>query len=389
MLSPCAASHAFWWCFSVNSMGFPPWARACRGQTRPRGAVCDAGDLRVQREETTGEGLRHDAVLDGEVDQLGVVLDAERLHQALLVVLDGARGQAERRADLLRRLALGEEPQDLALPRRDGCKRVGGIPAAEDFGGEFGGDEGAPLQGGAQREHELRRRGVLQHEAGRAGLERAPRVGRVAVHGQEHHAHLRVVALELRERLDAVQLRHGDVGDDHVGPELARRLYQRASVFHDTGEIELLRQDALQPLGDDAMVVGQQHAGPAHAGTHATTVVPRPGVLSMSSSPRSRRTRSRMPARPRLAWSLARAGSKPLPLSLTASCNPRRLDESSTVTALACAWRATLLSASWATRNRQSDVSSGSSSGTPLASTSTRNAPSRATRSHSALSAST
>ena len=50
-------------------------------------------------------------------------------------------------------------------------------------------------------------------------------------------------------------------------------------------------------------------------------------------------------------------------------------DDSTTVTALAWAWRAALLSASCATRNRQSDTSAGSIPGAALASTSTRSSP--------------
>ena len=105
--------------------------------------------------------------------------------------------------------------------------------------------------------------------------------------------------------------------------------------------------------------------------------------------PRSRRTRSRMLARPRLARSRDCAGSKPLPLSATASCSPRSRGDSNTVTALARPWRVALLSASCATRNRHSDVSLGTALGTPCASTSTRTSPLCATRSHSARSAST
>ena len=38
-----------------------------------------------------GRKLRDEAVFDGEMDQAGTVLDAKRLHHAVLVILYGAR----------------------------------------------------------------------------------------------------------------------------------------------------------------------------------------------------------------------------------------------------------------------------------------------------------
>ena len=85
------------------------------------------------------------------------------------------------------------------------------------------------------------------------------------MHGQENHAHVRQVLLELDERVDAVERWHRDVGDHEVGLEFLRRTHHGAAVLDDGGELELVGEQALQSLGDDAMVIGQQDARFVHA----------------------------------------------------------------------------------------------------------------------------
>src|SRR5262249_9011436 len=111
---------------------------------------------------------------------------------------------------------------------------------------------------------------------------------------------------------------------------------------------------ALQPLGDYAVVVGDQDADGVHGkegqrGTTIRTVAPSPLALATATRAPTASARSRMaliPQRPRPAV----AGSKPWPSSEIAitrsrSCRSRTI---STVRALACF--ATLLSASCAMR---------------------------------------
>ena len=89
-----------------------------------------------------------------------------------------------------------------------------------------------------------------------------------------------------------------------------------APVLDHAHQIELRGEQALERLGDQQMVVGEEHArtarrghrAPPSLGTQATTVVPWPGALSMSSVPCTSRTRSRMLARPRCS---ACAGTAP------------------------------------------------------------------------------
>ena len=70
-------------------------------------------------------------------------------------------------------------------------------------------------------------------------------------------------------------------------------------VFHYADQIKLVGKEAFQALGDDAVIVSQEHPGATHSGAsrsgiQAVTVVPCPAALSMSSLPPRSRTRSLM-----------------------------------------------------------------------------------------------
>src|SRR5436190_2163577 len=115
-------------------------------------------------------------------------------------------------------------------------------------------------------------------------------------------------------------MRHGDIRDNGVGLVFLRRLYQRPPVGDDGDHVKVRGQHHAQSLDDHAVIIGQYDGWTCHddspvSGTHATMVVPWPGVLSISSSPPSRRVRSSIPARPRLGWLRWIAGSKPIPSS--------------------------------------------------------------------------
>ena len=63
-----------------------------------------------------------------------------------------------------------------------------------------------------------------------------------------------------------------------------------------------------------------------------------------------------MLANPKLGWSRCIFRSKPTPSSRTQSSNPSSNCLRDTSAVLACAWRPTFRSASWATRNKQSEI---------------------------------
>src|SRR6185295_983417 len=71
--------------------------------------------------EGSGGGLPQQPPPRRVTHQLGRVVDAELLHQAVAVVVGGLDADAEGAGDLLRRLALDDEMEDLALARREGA----------------------------------------------------------------------------------------------------------------------------------------------------------------------------------------------------------------------------------------------------------------------------
>ncbi len=183
----------------------------------------------------------------------------------VLVVLDGARRDGERLGDLLGRAALGEQLKYFPLPRRQGLRR-GGVLACQQLARQRRRDEGAPAQRRVDSHHELHRGGVLDDVAHSPGLEGASRIGGVLVHRQHHDRDLRIVGLQPADRLDPVQVRHRDVGDNDVRLQPSRGRDQCPAVLDDPDQVEVVREDALQPLGQHDVVVSQQYARAAHRG---------------------------------------------------------------------------------------------------------------------------
>ena len=106
------------------------------------------------------------------------------------------------------------------------------------------------------------------------------------------------------------ELRHRDVGDNHIGLERFGSLDHRAAVLDHADEVEFGNEQAFQPLRKHPVIIRKQDAHAAHdgasgIGTHATTVVPPPRVLWISSFPPNKRIRSRMLACPRLGRGFA------------------------------------------------------------------------------------
>ncbi len=81
----------------------------------------------------------------------------------------------------------------------------------------------------------------------------------VPVHGEKHHRRSISTLPQLDQSVDAVEVGHGDVGDDHVRPQRPGRLDQRAPVLHHAHQVELGSQQTLQRLGHQQVVVGEEH----------------------------------------------------------------------------------------------------------------------------------
>ena len=107
---------------------------------------------------------------------------------------------------------------------------------------------------------------VLHDEAGGACAQRLGRELGVGVHGQEDHLGGDRLRPEPAQRLEPAHARHGQVGHDDIGPELARGLDQPGAVGHGSDEGELIAQKARESLQDDRVVVGEQHGRAARSG---------------------------------------------------------------------------------------------------------------------------
>src|SRR5262249_26952199 len=182
---------------------------------------------------------------------------------------------------------------------------------------------------GADRVNEVLGGRSLEHVAARARVERLLEIGAILMEGEHHDAHARELVGEATREQDAVELGHRDVDDRHVGalfPDESQRGRAAAGVAHQL-EIALRRDEVAQAGEHDRVIVGQDDAGRRrHAtilsgatGMRAKMAVPAPTVDSISTSPPSSATRSRIPASPNPPRSrpavCSEAGSKPRPSS--------------------------------------------------------------------------
>jgi hypothetical protein len=129
------------------------------------------------------------------------------------------------------------------------------------------------------------------------------------VHGEDHDLGAGDAVAHLTGGLHAVEHRHGDIHEDHVGPELlgqAHGLGPVGRLAHDVEAVLLHRPP--QRLAQHAVVVGEQQPHrvvlrlcPSLAHWFSSlqrTVVPRPCTDSNSSAAPMASARSRMPSIP-------------------------------------------------------------------------------------------
>src|SRR5262249_25596053 len=157
-----------------------------------------------------------------ELNQLGSGLQPQNLHDSGLVELGGSSGDPQQRRDLLGRVALGDELQDLPLPRRQLAQRIGGgrgssAERIQQVPGDLRGDVCAPLEYFLDGGDQGGGGGVFQDEARGAGLQASRRIGDLAVHGQDDHFQPGVGGAHFPGGVDPVEGRHRDIGDDDVG----------------------------------------------------------------------------------------------------------------------------------------------------------------------------
>src|SRR5690348_4362981 len=122
---------------------------------------------------------------DRVAHKLHAIAHAELAQQVRAVRLDGLLGEVERLGDLLVRVRLGDQLQDLLLARRQrlvGAGRVVAHPLAHDRALDRVGEEGLAAVHGADRVQQRLVDLALEHIAGCAGLQRVEHVALVVVH---------------------------------------------------------------------------------------------------------------------------------------------------------------------------------------------------------------
>ena len=220
------------------------------------------------------------------------VFSATPSSSAITLVRAPARDQAQHLA-----LARGEVV-GLGAARRRRCAISSTTRAAT--AGESGDVAGVR---GADRAHELGRLDVLEQVAGRARAQRGEQLLVVAEAGEHDHARGGRRSRSAPQRADAVEPRHHEVEQDHVGRVLRRggdRLLAVAGLA-DHLDVVLQVEERPQALAHDRVVVGDQDADhAAHLQPHARAVA-------------ERRARSRASRRARSARSSIEVSPEPPP----------------------------------------------------------------------------
>src|SRR4051812_10765226 len=303
-----------------------------------------------------GSGLRFPAkaVALGPQRGLGAVGDVELAEDPRQVRLHRLVADLQLAGDELVGQALDEQREHFALALGQPGERIGLGAGREDRPRRARVERRLAAGGGADAVGDVVGGGVLEQVAAGAGVERGEDPRAVGERGEHEHGGLGTLLEHAPGRLDAVDARHVEVHDDHVGLQLAGALDRLRPVGGGADELDVVdrRDEPAEALADHAVVVGEQH--PDHAGTSISTVVPSPGCERTLSVPPVWRTSSSSSDRPTWPSSARRsrsAASKPRPSSRTTSrvapgdgCVTSMRTES----AFACA--RTLRSASRATR---------------------------------------
>jgi hypothetical protein len=217
----------------------------------------------------------------------------------------------QRRRDLGVRRAARHQPQHLVLavgqlvePGRVAYGRRDDAPVAVEQSRRYSRIE--PRATAGDRPHgrdQLLGRGILQHEARSARLDRAPQDLVLTERGEHEHVERIVQPSQLRRRGDAVETGHPHIHQDDVrmeGGQLRDRL-PAVGILSDDLEAVGRREDSRQPGADDGLVVddrGSDHRLPlSSAGSTQRTRQPS-GVGPAANSPPSAVARSCIPISP-------------------------------------------------------------------------------------------
>jgi hypothetical protein len=136
----------------------------------------------------------------------------------------------------------------------------GGVADDEAVHGQGRVDDAQALVDAADGVGQLGRRGVLDHEAVRARLERPAQEAGPAERGDDQHPRRRRHPANLGGGADAVEPRHLDVEQGDVGAVLQDRRYDGVPGRHLGHHLQvgLEAQQRGQGTADEGLVVGQQ-----------------------------------------------------------------------------------------------------------------------------------
>ena len=174
----------------------------------------------------------------------------------------GLEADSQEAGDLLRRLALRDELQDLALSGRQRVARYIRL-------GQVGFDDRL-RDAGAQVHHAFQHFVDRTHQVGRdLGLDDIPLDARpdrlqdvmvVRVHREENRLGPRAGVKDLPGSVQSIQQRHGEIQDRHVRAARARLTERLLAVagFRDNGEPFPLQQ-GFQALPDDRVVIREEN----------------------------------------------------------------------------------------------------------------------------------
>ena len=178
------------------------------------------------------------------------------------MVLGGLHLEVQRRGDVLRRLALGDELQHLPIAR--GQRIVVDVLSRQVCLHDDAGDAGAEIHAAgehlAERVEELGRRLRLDDEAADAGAQRRHDVVLLTVDREEHDRGAASLRDDRARRVHAVQERHRHVHDDDVGVMFLCEAHGLPTVrrFGDDLEAGAIEQRA-EPFTNDVVIVNEQN----------------------------------------------------------------------------------------------------------------------------------
>ena len=106
-------------------------------------------------------------------------------------------------------------------------------------------------------EDKFRDRGTLQKICGRSGAESLGNIGPVRVHGQKDQLGPWQGFPETPGRFDAVQQRHRNIQQNHVGLQVLRCVQERKSVFYRPRQFKFGIEDSFEAFQNQCVVIGQ------------------------------------------------------------------------------------------------------------------------------------